>query len=82
MRTRLMQDADCNWKGCRGRFTVTTGSPSSFSGLPLLWSQPHALFVPGQLLDDEETHFVGGVRAVAFVGDGRRSVNHLFSCFC
>jgi hypothetical protein len=28
------------WKGCRGRFTVTTGSPSSFSGLPLLWSQP------------------------------------------
>jgi len=36
----------------------------------------------GQLLDDEETHFVGGVRAVAFVGDGRRSVNHLYSCFC
>jgi hypothetical protein len=36
----------------------------------------------GQLLDDEETHFVGGIRAVAFVGDGRRSVNHLYSCFC
>jgi hypothetical protein len=31
----------------RGRLAVTTGSPSSFSGLPLLWSQPHALFVPG-----------------------------------
>jgi putative membrane protein len=36
----------------------------------------------GQLLDDEETHFVGGVRAVALVGDGRRSGNHLYSCFC
>jgi putative membrane protein len=36
----------------------------------------------GQLLDDEETHFVGGVRAVAFVGDGRRSGNDLYSCFC
>jgi len=36
----------------------------------------------GQLLDDEETHFVGGVRAVTFVGDGRRSVHHLYSCFC
>jgi hypothetical protein len=40
-------DVDCNWKGGRGRLAVTTGSPSSFSGLPLLWSQPHALFVPG-----------------------------------
>jgi hypothetical protein len=36
----------------------------------------------GQLLDDEETHFVGGVCAVAFVGDGRRSINHLYSRFC
>ena len=31
----------------RGRLAVRTGSPSSFLGLPLLWSQPHALFVPG-----------------------------------
>lgn len=25
---------------------------------------------------------VGGVRAVAFVDDGRRSVNYLYPCFC
>jgi hypothetical protein len=47
MRTRLMPDVDCNWKGCPGRLAVTTGSPSSFSGLPWLWSQPRALCVPG-----------------------------------
>ena len=63
MRTRLMPDVDCNWKGCRVRLAVTTGSPSYFSESPYLWSQPRGLSRTGQLLDDQEIHSVGGVRA-------------------
>src|SRR5258708_39138749 len=62
MRTRLMPDVDCNWKGCRVRLAVTTGSPSYFSEPPYLWSQPRGLSRTGQLLDDQEIHSVGGVQ--------------------
>ncbi len=62
MRTRLMRDVDCNWKGCRGPLGRYDGLALILLGIALVVVATTRFVRTGQLLDDQEMHSVGDVR--------------------